>query len=173
MYDEEFYVIAVLIGFFIQAVIMGIITRKINESKGYYGGFAWGFWLGIIGIIVVACRSDNHHASYRESAQDAAMREFAREENDKRLLKEGGWKCYRCGRVNASYDSTCNCGMYVQQNRDWKKKQEEKKRMIAEEQKANEAKRQANDIARFKQLLDSGAITQEEYDAKKKQILKL
>ena len=31
----------------------------------------------------------------------------------------------------------------------------------------------ANDILKFKNLLDIGAITQEEYDAKKKEILRL
>ena len=36
--------------------MLGIITRKINKSKGYDGGFGWGFGLGVIGIIVVAVR---------------------------------------------------------------------------------------------------------------------
>jgi len=40
----------------IQLAVMGFITRKINRSKGYDGGFAWGFFLGWIGIIVVATR---------------------------------------------------------------------------------------------------------------------
>lgn len=33
----------------------GSICKKINSKKGYSGGFAWGF-LGIIGIIILACR---------------------------------------------------------------------------------------------------------------------
>ncbi len=40
----------------VMCIIFGCITRKINMNKGYDGGFAWGFWLGIIGIIVVAVR---------------------------------------------------------------------------------------------------------------------
>ena len=53
-----YYSVGYLIGVIIVAVVFGLITKHINESKGYQGGFAWGFWLGFIGIIVVACRSD-------------------------------------------------------------------------------------------------------------------
>ena len=34
----------------------GFVTQTINKNKGYEGGFAWGFFLGFIGIIVVACK---------------------------------------------------------------------------------------------------------------------
>ena len=37
----------------------GLGTRSINQSKGYEGGFAWGFFLGIIGIVIVACKENN------------------------------------------------------------------------------------------------------------------
>ncbi|MDE6678156.1 MAG: hypothetical protein K2K02_03850 [Ruminococcus sp.] len=47
------------LGVIINASIWGLITRAISKSKGYKGGFAWGFWLGIIGLIVVACKPDN------------------------------------------------------------------------------------------------------------------
>ena len=33
-----------------------ILAKYINEKKGYSNGFAWGAWLGIIGIIIVACK---------------------------------------------------------------------------------------------------------------------
>ena len=92
---------------------------------------------------------------------------------NERVLEEGGWKCNRCGRINASYVTSCNCGMYIEQNKNWLKKQEEERKARAEEHKAKESKSQADEIKKFKELLDSGAITQEEYDAKKKQILGL
>lgn len=54
-------------GFFVYLVlgiICGFITKSMNESKGYDGGFLWGFLLTIIGIIVVAVRpyapTNNH-----------------------------------------------------------------------------------------------------------------
>lgn len=39
---EFLYVLVVLIVY----CIFGAITKHINESKGYDGGFAWGFFLG-------------------------------------------------------------------------------------------------------------------------------
>ena len=45
------FIVAIILG-----VICGFITKSMNESKGYEGGFAWGFWLNVIGIIVVAVR---------------------------------------------------------------------------------------------------------------------
>lgn len=36
--------------------VCGACTGCINTSKGYKGGFAWGFLLGVFGIIAVACR---------------------------------------------------------------------------------------------------------------------
>ena len=44
------------IGLLISCIVFGIITRCINSAKGRDGGFWWGFFLGAIGIIVVACR---------------------------------------------------------------------------------------------------------------------
>ncbi|WP_303804633.1 SHOCT domain-containing protein [Ruminococcus flavefaciens] len=90
----------------IPGCIMGCITDSMNRKKGYNGGFSWGFFLGIIGIIVVACRPFN----------------------------------------NAN---TINRTIVTQQ------------------------RSMADEIAKYKQLLDSGAITEEEYEAKKKQILGL
>lgn len=48
----------VIISIVIAAVlcICGIISDKINRDKGYRIGFAWGFFLGILGIITVALR---------------------------------------------------------------------------------------------------------------------
>ncbi len=42
--------------YLILSVVFGCITNSMAVNKGYDGGFGWGFWLGIIGIIVVAVR---------------------------------------------------------------------------------------------------------------------
>ena len=44
------------VGFLIYCIVCGLITKYINESKGYINGFAWGAWLGIIGILIVLCK---------------------------------------------------------------------------------------------------------------------
>ena len=49
--------------------ICGSITDCIAKSKGYDAGFAWGFWLGVIGIIVVAVRPFNNLSEKSEERQ--------------------------------------------------------------------------------------------------------
>lgn len=48
---------------------LGSITRSMNRDKGYDDGFAWGFFLGVIGIIVVAVRPFNQNR-WRESEEE-------------------------------------------------------------------------------------------------------
>lgn len=105
------------------AIVCGVISKKINESKGRRGGFAWGFFLGVIGIIVVACRSDL---------------------NQTNTVNPG---------YNNQVNNTINSNNALQQDKNVKSPKEE--------------------LASYKDLLDSGLITQEEFDAKKKQILGL
>lgn len=45
--------------YLIIGIVCGLITKSMNENKGYEGGFAWGFFLSILGIIVVAIRPFN------------------------------------------------------------------------------------------------------------------
>ena len=47
-----------LIGYLIGMCIFGLVTWGINYSRGRDGGFAWGFFLGVIGIVIVAVRPD-------------------------------------------------------------------------------------------------------------------
>ena len=76
------------------AVAFGFITKHINENKGYTGGFAWGFFLGVIGIIVVACRSDNR--TYNSAPANPAIDKFAQSP----VQTDGvGWQCV-CGQFN-------------------------------------------------------------------------
>ncbi len=49
---------AYVIGWLISALIFGFIAKAIASGKGQEGGFWWGFFLGIIGLIVVAVKKD-------------------------------------------------------------------------------------------------------------------
>ena len=122
--DEEYAIVSVLAGI-VSAVVMGVVARKISENKGYEGGFLWGFFLGILGVIIVASKPDNH-AGYNQ-----------------RQMQQGGWRCAKCHHVNPGYVTICSCGLL----------------------KTEDA------LIKYKQLLDSGAISEEEYEAKKKQLL--
>jgi hypothetical protein len=61
--DDSYIIIELIVGL-IGACIFGAITKGINEQKGYEGGFWWGFFLGVIGIIVVACRQPYYTIGY-------------------------------------------------------------------------------------------------------------
>lgn len=79
------YITIALCVFLAQGLVFGFITSAIADSKGYDGGFWWGFFLGILGLIVVAVRptmtkveSDqgNTAASYTQALERlAAMRD--------------------------------------------------------------------------------------------------
>lgn len=62
-----------IIAFIIVRIIIGLICRRIVSYKRYPDsenhGFAWGGWLGIIGLIVCACKS-NYTSSNKNSSQN-------------------------------------------------------------------------------------------------------
>lgn len=104
-----------------EMIAMGCITRAINKFKGRDGGFAWGFFLGGIGIIVTATRrrliDDNYSkpayylrddaaapAKPAEAVQPAAPVKPA-------AAVQAGWKCTNCGKENAASSAFCtDCG---------------------------------------------------------------
>lgn len=101
--------------------------------------------------------------------------------------KEGYWKCL-CGQMNPPHTTGCSCGLSVSEINKKKKQQEkeetERKEFIQKAtQKAEIEKKvvenitaERNNIAllkEYKELLDSGIITQEEFDKKKHELLKL
>ena len=50
-----------IVGALIVGIICGFICKSISSRRGMDGGFWWGFFLGIIGVIVVAVKpSDNN-----------------------------------------------------------------------------------------------------------------
>lgn len=126
------------------AVICGKIAQSINEEKGYTGGFWQGFFWGIQGITMVENKPDLRKLQPKNEKPKA----------------NGGWKCTACSTLNEAYVMTCQCG-----------------RTKADNERAAEVSSPeisaADEIAKFKTLLDNGAITEEEYAAKKKQLLGL
>ena len=151
------YYLGSFIGLIVWGIIWGFATKTVNENKGYYGGFWLGFWLGFIGLIIVATKPENRSGNGTFSL----LSEAAKEKNGKSLLSSGGWKCSKCGRVNPSYAGTCGCGMSKSDN--------EANRQAAQQIQISTA----DEIKKLKELCDSGVITQEEFDAKKKQLLGL
>ena len=75
-------------------------------------------------------------------------------------VPDGGWKCPKCGRIHTSHESFCTCGT---------------ERVPTEEKKPDEQDKSDSfaEIRKYKELLDDGIITQEEFDVKKKQLFDL
>ena len=146
------YIISTLI----LGIIFGCITKTINENKGYDGGFAWGFWLGWIGLIVVACRPNNVVPT--KNPEDNS--------GNTKVLSTGGWKCHKCKRVNASYVTTCICGLSKEENQKLDKAAE---KLAAQPTVINEK----DELAKFKKMFEDGIITEQEYQEKRKKILGL
>ena len=73
--DILFVIFGILFwGVIIAHIVLGFKTRSMNQAKGYEGGFAWGFFLGILGLITVAIRpfnirmpQPNHFISVQDS----------------------------------------------------------------------------------------------------------
>ena len=172
--DTFIYIVVYLIIVFGTASIWGAITWKVNDSKGYASnGFWWGFFLGWIGLIVVACRPNvagykmtgwkcvcgKVHSDYVTACACGRTRNTVSSMPvDTAILAEGGWQC-ACGRTHAPYVSSCVCGL-------------SKKVTLA----ATSPTILANEettiklLKEYKSLLDSGAITPEEFETKKKQL---
>ena len=82
-----------------------------------------------------------------------------------RIISQGGWRC-ACGRVHASYVSSCSCG----RNKHGELPAETAP-VVADEPKEDMEGRNARAIREYKSLMDDGIITSEEFEAKKKQLL--
>ncbi len=164
----------------ILAVVFGIITKSINEKKGYEGGFAWGFFLGVIGIIIVAVRQPRNNSGQYNSGQYNTGQyntgqyntgqynsgPYESINNNDQIIREGGWVCKRCSRANPYHTTTCACGNTRSEND-----------MMGNPNMGSYKSNLENDnitkIKKYKELLDAGAITQEEFDKKKNELLNL
>lgn len=152
------------IGTIICCIIWGCVTNIIIHNKGYdENWFWWGFFFGIIALIIAATKPENRHDVYTEIKLSKLMEE----DNKKRLMQNGGWACV-CGRTNPHYTGTCACGRTkIESQNEKNKAAEEKKRLQLLDSKVSNL----DELKKLKELLDMKAITQEEFDEKKKQLL--
>lgn len=174
-------IIGWVIGIVIWGLIWGFITKAVSSSKGYDGGFAWGFFLGLIGLIVVAVRPDNRpmtsysgvtgkrcpHCGYLNSLANDYCLECGRKLSATipRAEKAGSWKC-SCGALNYDYETSCHrCG---------KTKSECLAKEKADKLKPATAEKSITEqLEELKKLQEQGLITEQDFEAKKKQILKI
>lgn len=150
-----------LIGTLIWGCIFGVATDKIISNKGYNENwFWWGFFFGFIALIVALTKPEVRYEYTPKRESESAL--FRAAAMDKRNVKSANtWICGRCGAENQSYTGTCGCGMSKAENEKNIRKQEKERNELENAQK----------LKAYKDLLDSGAISQEEFDKKKSELL--
>ena len=172
----------VIVSLLIFNIICGAISEKINREKGYDGGFAWGFLLCILGIVVTAVRPYRQYIKTRNNTVSEVPHIF--------------W-CTGCGSTFSSNDSrhtecpTCKCKLKETTipAEDWRKLRDVEKLQLKREfangkhiksslyndnnkEKTDSSSfSKADEIRKFKDLLDEGAITEEEYERAKAKLL--
>ena len=139
----------IIISAIVAGVIWGVVVDKVIENKGYSSNwFWWGFFFGIFALIVALTKPE------------APKTKIISDTNDR------SWECVVCGAKNSMYVGTCSCGNTREKNAHLKmEKIEQDNTSVTELNNLNKLKS-------YKDLLDQGVITQEEFDEKKKQLLK-
>lgn len=143
------------------AVIFGFATDTIIRNKGYdESWFWWGFLFGLVALIVAAARPE------ARPEPDAKQKiNYMKEQT----LRDGGWECV-CGRLNPHYTGTCACGRTKAESEEFKRQNNSVKSATSVSKLDNVS---LDELKALKELLDIGVVTQEEFDAKKKQLLNL
>lgn len=171
-----------LVIYVVQGLIFGFAAQHIAESKGYSTGFAWGFWLGLIGLVVVLAKP-NINVVYetpryaRPAAPVPAANEWLCVCGSKN--HESLTYCTRCGRERSYTDNNntvkvpCpHCGA---KNKTTNKVCFACGKSMTEEPIAVEAQPQVSDAAdlltKLAQLHESGILTDDEFHQKKAEIL--
>ena len=179
---DALFVLLVIVSLLIFNIICGAISEKINREKGYDGGFAWGFLLCILGIVVTAVRPYRQYIKTRNNTVSEVPHIF--------------W-CTGCGSTFSSSNSkhtecpTCKCTLKETTilAEDWRRLSSDEKLQLKREfangkhiksslyndnnkEKTDSSSfSKADEIRKFKALLDEGAITEEEYEKAKTKLL--
>lgn len=79
-------------------------------------------------------------------------------------VPEKGWRCPKCGEPHQYYEKVCSCGVKIED-------------AVTAKDQASNTEAEKDDafaaVLKYKNLLDNGILTQEEFDTKKKQLLNL
>ena len=211
-----FYILLYLI----PCTICGFVGRHIVRQKGYDDaenhGFAWGFFLAVIGLIVCATKPDKNAIMY--AAPQYAQPTYAAPSQPARATAVAAsniWRC-KCGMVNKDYETSCrscggpkkitisrqkapiaewrcSCGAmnradesachrcgktYNELQNEEKAEKEAKNDLVittpSRQPETPSASASISDqLTEYKQLLDQGLITEEDYNKKKNQLLGL
>ena len=162
-------------------IFWGSLAQSTSEDKGYHENcFWWGFFFNLIGYIIVCSKPDNK-STYANgenllNSNSGPYRGIGRHDDS-----DSYWECKKCKRKNAIYVGTCGCGNTKQNNSssDFKSNEQTQELAGTNNTRSNSVsgeiidkeKEIINILKQYKELVDSGAITEEEFQAKKKSLL--
>lgn len=142
------------------SVLWGLAADRVMKNKGYDNNwFWWGFFFGWIAVLIALTKPDIK-PQYSDSPYFKAETEKKKREEQ---LQAGYWQC-SCGSFNPPYCTTCVCGKTP-------KDVAAEKRLVKDEQAEDEELKKIKLLKEYKELLDSGTITQAEFEKKKANIL--
>lgn len=171
-----------LLVYLVVGVICGFICSAIASNRGMEGGFLWGFFLGIIGIIVVAVRpNDGNSKSSSQKEGSKEKRVYYCKYCNKTFGGYNEEPCPHCKSMLAPTTILLSEWMsYSIEKRNDLKAEFGRDKLLFTEDLTQETEKQkievqsnAEEIRKYKALVDDGIITSEEFEAKKKQLLGL
>ena len=185
---NDFYFWSVF-GAIIWGIIWGCVANLVIHNKGYdENWFWWGFFFSFIAVIIAATKPENRTWNH-EPTSDSEGYSFGSNYGHSNLFhdtsstarQEGMWECAWCHKMSNNYVGTCSCGKTKTESDAKRQEDEQISKAFYEAQKTagsvepvNETQKTLDNIEaikKLKELLDMGAITQEEFDQKKKELL--
>lgn len=161
----------------IWGIIWGFVCCKIIENKGYDDSgmwFLWGFLFSFVAAIVALSKPENHKTVQNTSSSyEGRASLFASKPLNAQIAAGAGeWKCLHCGKINNNYVGTCSCGWTKDETKAIAERAAASKIDAVAQPKPVDSTQNFEAIKKLKELLDMGAITQEEFDKKKNELLK-
>ena len=154
-------------------IVWSIVCAKVIDNKGYDPGpwYLWGFLFGIFAFLVAVTKEPYQKPvySYYVTTCSCGTPKPTSVYADRKDLEK--WTCVNCGTENTIHKVICTCGM--------KKSENDAKTAAGEKWASPESSEQSDSdkidnldvLKKYKELLDMEAITQEEYDLKKSELL--
>lgn len=158
----------ILILFFDLALCFGGGQIMKEKGRSFGAGFALVFFLGVVGLIIAGCLSDESNNYDYATNKDLHEKLKTDEADEEPPIPVNGWRC-SCGKANESYVGTCSCGRDRYDENVHKSVPVIKVPEINNEK--NEEEYQMDLLIKYKELFDMGAISEDEFNFQKKRIL--
>ena len=96
--------------FIVERIVWGVVCNEVLKNKGYDDNwFFWGLLFGMAPAIV-ALSKPNGRTLIDQYGNVISYDASDKERMEKDIIRDGGWKCEKCGKTNEKTVGTCACG---------------------------------------------------------------